>query len=231
MFQKIILAAFLAFNLGCMSKGFNRGELKEQIGVIKAQFDDKEIEAAFKKKPNLPKPFKLAVYFKTPASGFSIPKWRWTEEDKDVLDEVGKQLKSEGLVSDIFPIVSSVVTSEDLKPLRLAAAKHQADALLIISGATDIDRYLNKWGTSYILLVPALFVPGSEAETLFIANATLWDVKNEYLYLTAETEGITSETYVAVWGRNEKDMVNEAKQKAMEKLKSEIKKSLKGNKI
>lgn len=231
MIQKVVLFGFLVVTLGCASRGFNRGELKEQIGVINPQFDDKEIEAAFKKKPNLPKPFKLAVYFKSPKEGYNIPKWRWTNEDKAILEEVGKQLKSEGLISDVFPIVSSVVTNEDLKSLRLVAAKHQADALLIISGATQIDRYLNNWGFSYILLFPALFVPGSEADTLFIANATLWDVRNEYLYLTAETEATTSETYVAVWGGKEKDLVKEAKTKAMEQLKAEIKKMLKGTKI
>lgn len=48
------------------SFGFNRGKLKEQAGISKSVYDDKEIKEVYNKKPNLPKPFKLALYFKNP---------------------------------------------------------------------------------------------------------------------------------------------------------------------
>lgn len=218
--------------VGCMSRGFNRGELQQQIGVVKPAFDDKEIEKAYNKKPLLPKPFKLAVFFKSPKSlNRQEPAWRWSDEDKDLLGSAVAELKAKGIVSDVFPIVSSVVADEDLKSLRLAAAQHGADALLIIGGAGEIDRYINKWGWSYALLLPAFLVPGSEADTLFVANAAMFDVKNEYLYLTAEAEAITKETYVAAFDKSDKALLKDAKTQAIGRLKAEIEKMVAGKKL
>lgn len=225
-----VFAALTLSVFGCVSTGFNRGALREQIGVVKPTYDDTQIKEAFTKKANLPKPFKLGVYFRQPQVVRGESKWRWSDQDKATLDEIGIELKSEGVVSEVFPIFDSVATSDDLKSLRLAAAKHQADALLIVSGATQIDRYTNNWGWSYLLLVPALFVPGSSADTLFVANASMWDVKNEFLYLTAETEATSSITYVPAFAKNDKDLIDQAKTLSMAKLKIELKKMIKGAK-
>src|SRR5262245_2869421 len=137
----VCFAVMSLFQAGCASKGFNRGELIEQVGVIKPKYHDKEIKDAFAKKSNLPKPFKHGVYFKSPHKTKGMDgEWRWTEQDKALLEEIGKELKSEGIVSDVFPILGTLVADEDLKSLRLVAAKHHADALLIVGGAGQIDR-------------------------------------------------------------------------------------------
>lgn len=135
---RVLIAVLLGSQLlGCTSTGFNRGELKQQIAVGKPVYDEKEIKDAFDKKPNLPKPFTVAVYFKTPKSNHGgEASWRWTDEDKKVLEDLGAELKAEGTVSDFFPIMSSLVADEDLKSLRLVAAKHHADALFVIGGAS-----------------------------------------------------------------------------------------------
>ncbi|MES2965415.1 MAG: hypothetical protein V4760_16150 [Bdellovibrionota bacterium] len=230
--SSVLLLTVVSLQIGCASKGFNRGELKDQIGISKPVYDDKEIKAAYDKKPNLPRPFKIGVYFATPkAVKGAAREWRWTEQDKAVLAEVGNELKTEGLVSDVFPILDSVVQGDDLRSLRLVAAKHQADALLIVSGAGEIDRYINNAGWSYALLLPAFFVRGSEAETLFISNATMWDVKNEYLYMTAEAEATAKNSYVAAFGKQDKELIDEAKTQSLGNLKAEIKKMIKGTKL
>lgn len=216
---------------GCMSKGFNRGELKHNVGVLRSVYDDKEIEEAFKKKANLPKPFKLGVYFRAPKGFLQSLEWRWTDKDKEIFKEIAQLLKTDGLASEVFPIIDSLVAEDDLRSLRLVAAKHHADALLIISGGAQIDRYINKWGWSYILLAPTFFVRGSKADTLFYANATLWDVKNEFLYLTAEAESVSSKTYVAMFGKSDKELVDDAKGEALTKLKAELQAMLKGTKL
>lgn len=231
--QIIVLISLLAvFQIGCSSKGFNRGDLKAQIGVIQPQYNDQEIKEAFQKKSNLPKPFKLGVYFKSPnRTKGMIGDWRWTEQDKAIFEEVAKELKAEGIISDVFPIMGSLVSSEDMKSLRLVAAKHQADALLIIGGAGEIDRYINNWGWSYAFLLPTLFVPGSQADTLFMTHASLWDVRNEFLYLTAEAEATLKNTYVAAFGHQDKELINQAKLESLNNLKVEIKKMLQGKKL
>ncbi|MBL7543296.1 MAG: hypothetical protein JNL11_05740 [Bdellovibrionaceae bacterium] len=229
----ILTATLMTTLIGCVSKGFNRGELKEQTGIVTPTYNDTQIKGEFQKKANLPKPFKLAVYFKNPPDEKknTMTEWRWTEHDKSIFEGLAHEMKAQGIVSDIFPIVSSVVNSDDLKSIRMAAAKHQADAVLIIAGAGQIDRYINGWGWTYTLLLPAFFVPGSQAETVFISNATLWDVRNEYLYLTAETEANTNEKYIAAFGKKDKDLVTEAKSTALNQLHDELRKMIKGTKF
>lgn len=214
---------------GCASKGFNRGSLQDQIGVEKPVTNDKEIKEILSKKPNLPKPFKLAVYFKKPAQKeYSKSKWRWTDQDKDLVLEAAKQLKSENLISDVFPILGSLVADDDLKSIRVAAAKHGADAVLVIDGAGEIDRYINDWGWSYILLVTTAFVPGSEADTLFLTSAAMWDVRNEYLYLSAEAEGKTDNRHIALFGDKDEALLEKSKSISLQNLKNEIINMVKG---
>ena len=88
--------------------------------------------------------------------------------------------------------------------------------------------YINNLGWSYLLLLPTLFVPGSQADTLFFANATLWDVRNEFLYLTAETEATSSITYVAAFGKRDEELVVAAKNDALNKLKAAVVTMLQG---
>lgn len=224
----LVSVLFLLQLTGCKSHGFNRGELAKQIGVTKPEFDEKQIQDAFTKKPNLPKPFKLALYFKASPNE---TKWKWTDEDKALIEELGKELKNEGLVSELIPIMKSVVgPSDDIKSLRLGAARYQADALLMVGGAGEIDRYNNNWSWTYVLLAPAFFVPGSEYETLFVTNASMWDVRNEFLYLAAEAEAVNKGTYVAAFAKDDKELFAEAKKDALTNLKSEIKKMIQGKK-
>lgn len=228
----LILFSLLQFSCSLFRSGFNRGELSEQIGVVKPVYDDNKIKEAFAKKANLPKPFKLGIYFKEPVNTKkSNDVWRWTEQDKTLFEEFAKELKSDGLVSDTIPIMSSIIGESDIKSLRYSAAKYHADALLVVSGAGQIDRYINKWGWTYTFLLPAFFVPGSEADTLFMTNAALWDVRNEYLYITAEAEANLNNTYIATFGKQDKELFNQAKTEALNSLKAELKKMIKGQKL
>ncbi len=223
------LISLTLFVSGCASKGFNRGALQDQIGVKSPVVADKDIKEVLSRKSNLPKPFKLAIYFKKPdASDFKSPKWRWSDKDKDLILDAATELKSENLISDVFPILGSLVEGNDLKSIRVAAAKHGADAVLVIDGAGEIDKYINNWGWTYILLAPALFVPGSEADTLFMSSAAMWDVRNEFLYLSAEAEGKTNETHIALFGEKDEMRFEKAKTASLSNLKTEITRMVKG---
>lgn len=223
--KKLALSLIFLLVCGCSATGFNRGDLRLQMGVENPTVNDSDIEEALKKKPNLPRPFKMGVYFKR--TGLN---WRWTEEDKTKLMEFAGELKSEGMEMKVFPILSQFVPYEDqgLKPIRLAAARHGADALLIINGIGTVDRYTNNLAWSYLLLVTPMFIPGSEADALFIADATMWDVRNEYIYMTTEAEGLIHDLYIPMWGDDDKELIHEAKAIALAKLKTQIMAMLKG---
>lgn len=173
-------------------------------------------------KPQLPSPFKLAIYFTSPSTGWRYGHtWSWLGEDKDKLLEVGAELKSKGIISDIFTISDYIVEGSDNKAIRLAAARAGADAVIIVNGVCDIDRYSNALGYTYFLLITPFFIPGTEADGLFLANATMWDVRNQYLYLSAEGEGTAKETKPAFF-IDEKRIIKSAKSVALSHLKAEL---------
>jgi hypothetical protein len=208
------------------SKGFNRGYLREDLGGEPAQVTNTDISKALATKAQLPKPFKIGVYFKDPAS-HQANRWHWSADDKEKILSLAQQLKETGEVSDVFPISEQIVNETDLAGLRMAAARHGADALLVVTGANDVDTYNNGWSWTYIALVTAIFVPGSQADTVFVARAALWDVRNEFLYLTAESESVKKQTRPAVFN-DTRDLIQNAKKEALDKLRAEIAKMAEG---
>jgi len=226
----LILSVILLLVTSCASKkGFNRGALQDQLRVKDVVVTDAEIAKVLKTKPNLKKPFKLAVYLKEPQNLYRYShSWRWSSEDKASLMDLSKDDSLKDLVSNIYYINPSTVSGTDIKSIRLAAARHGADAVLVINGAGDIDKYNNKLGITYILLVTGFFVPGSVADSLFILNASMWDVRNEYLYFTAEAEAMETETYIPFLKNEDKVIIDKTKKVAIGKLKKEIVSMVKG---
>lgn len=210
---------------GCASSnGFNRPELRTQLEP-KAVITENDIQQAFDAKPQLPKPFKLVVYFReTRAVPFRyMPYWdlSWKPEDKDRFIKQLDKLTKLGEVSEIILLNDSVVEGQDNKALRLAAARTGADAVLICSAAADIDRYNNKLGPTYALIAPCFFIPGTEINALVMMNATMWDVRNNYLYLSVEAENTLHKTVPAIYN-NEQLMINDAKPAALDALSREV---------
>jgi hypothetical protein len=222
----ILFSALLLFSVGCAtSHGFNRGELREAMNG-QAFVSDEEIKKALSLKPQLPKPFKLGIYFKdyAPANHYEKVQWHWTDADKEKIFSQASLLKDKNEISDVFIISDAITNGTDLKSLRLAAAQHGADALMVVSGANDIDSYTNNLGWTYIALVTTLFVPATKTDVLFMAKAAMWDVRNEFLYLTAESESIQKQTVPFAFSNNEHELVDQAKNEAVAKLSGEISK-------
>ena len=229
--MKKVFSLFAAVLLiSCSSRGFNRGALKEQLGVDKPVVTDKEIVAVLNKKANLPKPFHMALYFKEQRTGHhgANQNWRWDAADKELIVSSIKNSDLDKSLKEISVVPSS--NSEDIKALRLAAAQQGADALLVVSGISDVDTYCNNAAWSYLLLVPAFFVKGNEADSLFIAQASLYDVRNEFLYFNAEAESEKKFKYPGFLGPNDKKLVSEAKNIAIKELSTEVIKMIAGRK-
>lgn len=225
MFKKVTLIFLAILISACSSsRGFDRGSLSKNLGQD-IVVNDTEIERILALKPQIHLPFKLGVYFNPPTSETWWAKAHWTGEDKEVIESIGNLLIEEGVISQYVPIVTSTVGSSSLKAVRLAAARYNVDAVLIINGISAVDTYHNNWAASYILLVTTAFVPGSVTDALFLSNATLWDVKNEYLYVAAEAEGVVSETRPALMTK-QSQIVMEAKRQALIELAKNIYKNI-----
>lgn len=233
--REIIFIAVLSFTFvtGCSTTGFVRQDLREQIGVQTPEYREGSIEQAFAKKVNLPKPFSVAVYFKTTQAG---DRWRWTLEDKRRVLQQLRAHVGEDYVSKIFMIGGEVSrvnpaldgahegpANEELANIRLAAAQYQADAVLIVDGIAKVSREPNRWASTYILLAPTLFVNGNTADSFFAINASLWDVRNEVLYLSLNAEGEINKNYPALMAENDSVIYEKTKQLALADLETSIK--------
>lgn len=233
--KKLIVGCCIIFAIlnifGCAKKGFDRGAIRENM-YSEPITTDAEINRILELKPQIKFPFKLGVYFSE-----SYNRWyrdtKWNKDEQDITWL--EQLKSEGIISEVIPISSSTVSSDNdkksfLKIIRLAAARHNVDAVLIIDYNYGVDRYNNYAAALYLTIVGGYLVPGTHSDALVLMSSAMWDVRNEYLYLTVDVEGDAQKIGPA-FVLEDKDSVNFAKEKALKEMKEEVLKrirSLKG---
>lgn len=221
--MRLFLIAVLLIGISActQSRGFDRNQLRGQIQTPSTIMTPENQEVGGLQ-TQLPKPFTLALYFSPsgmdPGNQFG---WNWHGEDTDQLVTLQEELASQGIVSQILPIPDSLVTGDDLQAIRSAAARAGADAVLVVNGISDVDRYNNDLGLTYALLITPFFVSGTEVDSLFMVNATMWDVRNEYLYLSVETEG-TAQEVGPPFDIYEKQLIHQAKANALRGLRSEL---------
>lgn len=186
--MKFLLLLPLFLLAACAHKGFHQEQLRETL-VGPPEVDRTEIAEELKKRPQLPKPFRLAVYFQDPSfQGLEGGLWsRWTEAQRDEF-LAGLAKVPAGEIRSVFVLPGG--GEPGIAGIRVEAARRHADAVLIISGAGEIVRRPNPLALGYILLAPMFFLHGTDYETLFLARATLLDVRNNYLYADAETESM-----------------------------------------
>jgi len=143
--------------------------------------------------------------------------WRWTFEDRQKIVEAAEGLDD----VEVFPVSKSLVEDTSFDALRLAAARHGADALLIVDGGVDERSSTNGWAVTYAVLLPLLFAPAGELDTVFEAQATMFDVRNGYLYMTAESGAQESQERAHVWIDAE-SAAEQAKVRAVDRLVEEV---------
>jgi len=196
--KAVVIVGFAAILTACTgSTGFDRGTLRNSLGEITT---DQDIQNVLALKPQLPAPFKLGIYLNSNRSNYKTR--FWTDEEKHDLLAYGNRLKEAGVVSDIYLISedtipghygSGYVSTSDrdaLKDLRLGAARYGADALLVITDVSSVDRYNNPAALLYWTIVGAYLVPGTQSDALVMMRSSLWDVRNGYLYATQDAEGM-----------------------------------------
>ena len=153
----VILICLLA---GCGSTGFDRGALRSRLPLGGTTVTDEDIAETLASKPQLRFPAKIAVYFAHPDQDYYWRRWAmaWDEDDKRQLLSLKERLQTAGIVSDMFLVSDTIVFGSGdealtLKDIRLGAARYHADAVLIVRGVADIDRYANFLSIAYLTIV------------------------------------------------------------------------------
>ncbi|MEW6270722.1 MAG: hypothetical protein AB1689_15675 [Thermodesulfobacteriota bacterium] len=170
----------------------------------------------------LARPFKLGIFLHPPAQPAATPAaaprlWEWEPSDEQKLLRIGESLKRDRIVSDVVLVGRDTAAAQDLASIRRAAAREGADAVLVVSGVVDVDRYNNWLGPSYVLLLTPLLIPGTVVDALFVSHAGLWGVRDELLYSSVEADGAATQTRPA-WMVSEQRVVALAKERSVSDL-------------
>ncbi len=196
---------------GCAPSRYQSASLDQGISVPPMSTSTDPAMAAIRSaKPQMRFPCRVAVYLKPPASS----DWRWTPEDKGVLDQCVMALKREGVVAEAFPLPEILVGKGELKELRLAAARCGADALFLVHGRAQTDSYSDVASVFNLTLVGGYVVPSSHRDSLFAMEGVLLDVDNGYVYAAVQAEG-GGKTVRPTFVNDERDSITMAKGRAV----------------
>ena len=182
------LVALLALGACAGNSGFQQPAVRDASQTGRPVVNDGRVQQAFALRPQLPKPYRLGVFFRQAESTDGAAAWRWEPAHREAILALDAQLVGKGDVSDVFTIGHGALAGDGLTEIRVAAARHGADAVLIVSGVDETAVSANGWAATYLAVLPVFFAPGNDLDVLFTVHAEMWDVRNEYLYLAAEAE-------------------------------------------
>ncbi len=221
----IFLALIVLLNMsGCSSsRGLNRQALQESFHEHPDVVTDQDIASTLALQGHLPAPYRLAIFYKHkdfPGSP-TLRKVDWVSADAERIQRALEPVKEEGILQQSFLLANSTVQGTTFRDIRLAAARYNADAILVIDGAAAVDRYNNGRAWWYATGLGAYIAHGTESHALFMMEGTLWDVRSGYLYGTQTAEGETTLMGPAS-SLEDKDAIAEAKDVALERFGKEL---------
>jgi hypothetical protein len=192
---------------GCVTTNeFDRSALRAKMGDETAQVTEKQVQEVMALRPQLSFPCNIAVYFH--------PDGGWTGKERALVDSWCQALKQQGIVASMFVMSDLFVDGQSLTALRVTAARHGADALLVLKGASQITSYVNPAALFNLTVVGGYVIPASHRDALFLVQGGLLDVGNGFIYASVESEaeaGIIRPTFVI----DEKVAVERARKQAL----------------
>jgi hypothetical protein len=213
-----ILPALAA--VGC-SASFDRAAMSEQLWEGEKVFTDLELARIEQLKPQLPSPFRLAV---APPLREDWHGPRLTETARPDVATWFEPLVTSGAVSEVIVLprmllgpVSGRPAADYYKAVRVAAARVQADAVLLLSTVTEVDDYANPLAILDWTGIGVCVFPGHHYDALTLVEGIVMDNRNEYIYWTGAAEGLgtTSGTLVGI---DPADAVRESRRNALRSL-------------
>jgi hypothetical protein len=196
--SSIVLLA--AVTLAGCSQGFDRGRMDTALKLGRPTYVSGKltVEQIEQLKPQVQLPIRLAVSppFASYSFRWGTPSQSWSADELAEIESWQEPLRNAGVVKELIVLPTQLVepckTEEPgcmVAANRAAAARVQADALLMISLATDLDEYANPLSVLDVTIVGAWLAPGHHRDALTIAEGSMIDNRNEYLYLFARGEG------------------------------------------
>lgn len=213
-----VVVTGIAIATGCGSMGMDRGLTATPPEPAAVVIDDTAVAAELARRPQLPENPRVAVAFTAPVAPTEEgDAWRWQFAERQTVVKSGDG--ATGLT--LFSLVDAP-RDGSFGALRAAAAQQGADAVLSVDGRVEERTEGNAWSVTYALLLPILFAPALELETIFTTRATMRDVRNGYVYLSAESEAAVTQQRAHV-SMNRRSAREESRAEAIKELASELK--------
>ena len=199
---------------GCQS-GFNRDQMNTRLQDEKPLvFDDMDVLRIEQTRPQLQFPIRLAV---VPPSMFNESRWDMPGESEGQRKEIqvwGEKLRDAGIVSELILLPEILIADSrslgTIRSVRLAAARVQADAVLILRSTCDVDSYINPLGVLDLTIVGMFLIPGHHKDALTIVEGMVIDNRNQYVYFAGTAEG-TGSTFGPLAAVDAKDAVRDSR--------------------
>ena len=221
----IVLAFIVLLNVsGCSSsRGLNRQALQESFHEHPDVVTNQDIASTMALQAQLPSPYRLAIFFiyKDFPGSPTLRKVDWISADAERIQRALEPIKEERILQQSFLLANSTVQGTTFRDIRLAAARYNADAILVIDGASAVDRYNNRHAWWYATGLGVYLAHGTESHALFMMEGTLWDVRSGYRYGTQTAEGETTLIGPAS-SLEDKVAIAEAKDVAMDRFGKEL---------
>ncbi len=215
--KRMIVLILTVAVAGCAT-GFDRAAAKRQLGDQQRGIADWDVKRAFEHKGSLTFPISLGVFF---TDGHTGSDWTWEVQDKKAVLSALEPLKAARVVSNVFVVSDLLVKGKDPKDIRQAAGAQGADAVLVVRGAVQVDRYINPLAFFNVTIVGGFIVPGSHRAALFVVKAAMWDLEHEQLYLAVEAEGV-GKTVAPTFVIRDKWAIDRAKERALTDFQGEL---------
>jgi hypothetical protein len=216
---QVLLALILLFGLSSCapSRGFDREAMQDMLRSEPDVVTEGDIGGALDRQADIPMPFRLAVFFTSQHAPFeaSVQRPNWLAADKERILNSVQPLKKDNLIDMAFILADSAVQGRSNRDIRLAAARYNADLVLVVNGAAAVDRYNNGYAAWYATILGIYLAPGTHSDALFMVEGTLWDTRTGFLYGTQTAEGTAHSVGPAAW-LDDKEVVARAKQEALQ---------------
>lgn len=187
---------------GCATKkGFNRGEMTSAAQASHLLFflsSNLTVEQIEQLKAQVHLPVKLAVAPPVISYGHGWGNHElhtWNPDETREIESWAGPLKKAGVVSELVILPSFLIEQckgNDpgcaLRVSRSAAARVQADALLLINLASNVEKYTNQASLLDVTIIGLWLVPGHHRDALTIAEGVMIDNRSEYLFAYARGE-------------------------------------------
>lgn len=189
MMKKAAVLLLAASAVGCAAS-FNRPAMEARLQAQYRVFGDVELQPFNAFQPSGAPPFRLAVA--PPLDGSA-----WAQAEREEIQSWEEPLRQAGVVSEIVLIPRMVVQwnagvsgGAVIRTMQNAAARMNADAVLITAAVSEVDGYTNPLCLLYLTVAGLWLAPGTHRDAFTVMEGVLLDARSGYLHTAAEGEGL-----------------------------------------